>query len=281
MEIWHHIVFTKSKHAGFCAYITERGLVKPGSESKGTVQMDISERNPYWIDVQKYILENHVFSLSETSFTEKELSDASFLRVWSRWRCGYPQPEDGFAYRSITYSEHNFCKVCGRGLFQQAPFWIKKTPNWGNRHFMMLNWVMDELFMDDTAKSVLLDAGIAGGGFRQVLNKKGTEVLPNIWQWDISKVLSAGVCFDNRSLDRITMCSACGGIKYHPTGVGMLPVRREVFTNAPDVMKTEEFFGSDHAAGRKIIVSQRIYRLLKDNRLIRGLVFEPIELVCI
>ena len=69
MEIWHHIVFTKSKHAGFCAYITERGLVKPGSESKGTVQMDISERNPYWIDVQKYILENHVFSLSETSFT--------------------------------------------------------------------------------------------------------------------------------------------------------------------------------------------------------------------
>lgn len=279
MDVWHYVTFRKSNHLDFFAYAIESGIVKQGDKSSDFVHFGISEGNPHWKNVEKYISEHHIVSRAETSYTEEELSNADFLRVWSCWRQGYPQPEEGLAYQSITYSNGSYCRECGRGLLQQSPFRVRKSPNWGNRHFMMLNWVQDELFMDDVAKNVLSDAGIEGADFQVILNKSGMTIIPNMWQWNIYNVLPSGVRFDNCSLDQIFFCRSCGECKYHPTGTGMLSFQKEVFQNAPDVMKTGEVFGSACAASRRIIVRQKVYRLIKESQLHRGLVFEPVKLV--
>jgi hypothetical protein len=48
--------------------------------------------------------------------------------------------------------------------------------------------------------------------------------------------------------------------------------------NAPDVVKTHEWFGSGAAASRHVVVSKRFRRLATDMGW-RGISFEPIELV--
>lgn len=53
----------------------------------------------------------------------------------------------------------------------------------------------------------------------------------------------------------------------------------EVFTNAPDIVKTSEKFGGEYHSGSKIIVSQRFYQFVMENHLGSVLEFKPIELL--
>ena len=143
----------------------------------------------------------------------------------------------------------------------------------------MLNWVFDELFVDGVAKNILEKEGITGISFLEVKNKKGTEVLEDTYQMIIHNRLSPGIVTKRRSIDDIYVCAECGVPKYHPTGMGMLALKKEIFEGAPDVVKTAEIFGWGHAAPTEIIVSQKVYQTITKNKLERSLVFEPIELV--
>lgn len=128
MEIWHHIVFTKSKHAGFCAYITERGLVKPGSESKGTVQMDISERNPYWIDVQKYILENMFFHFQKQALRRKSCLMPASLEFGAAGAAAIPSRKMGLPIDPLRTRSIIFAKCAAEVCFSRPLFGSRKRP---------------------------------------------------------------------------------------------------------------------------------------------------------
>ncbi len=275
MDVSHHIAFRHDKHPQFAAYLVENKFPKL-QKGETFYSFDVFESDPLWPYIEKYITEHDIFSLKETFYTKDELQQAQFLRLWCRWCNGYPQPEGKFM--SITYSQ-SYCKKCESGLCQIAPFRIRKSPNWGTRHFMMLNWVLDELFMDDTAKEVLSSSGLQGISFRPVEDKNGKQTLPNIWQWDIPYVLPAGLCYSGRAIDRVLYCESCGKVKYHPTGIGMRSFKKEIFQDAPDVMKSEEIFGFDVNTSKMIIVSQKVYQTLTNHHLDRALVFEPINLV--
>lgn len=47
----------------------------------------------------------------------------------------------------------------------------------------------------------------------------------------------------------------------------------------PDICRTHEDWGWGKGADRLILISQRMYRTIVDNRLDRSLVFEPIQLI--
>ena len=160
-----------------------------------------------------------------------------------------------------------------------SPFRIKKEPKWGQRHFAELNWVGDELFLDPTAEELLKQEGITGISFCEVHDKKGTEVFPSIRQLVVNTILGLGLQADSKSIREVTSCPVCGIPKYLLSGIGMLSIQKEIFDNKPDVVKTGEIFGSDHYAARTILVRQKVYQTLLRNKLDRGLVFEPIELV--
>ena len=104
-------------------------------------------------------------------------------------------------------------------------------------------------------------------------------MLEDTYQMIIHNRLNPGLITERRSIDDIYVCAECGVPKYHPTGMGMLAFKKEIFEGAPDVVKTAEIFGWGHAAPTEIIVSQKVYQTITKNRLDRSLVFEPIELV--
>lgn len=277
MDVLKRIPFRTDSHPELIRYLKNNGL--PFDEGETISAVEILESNPHWPWILDYANRNDKRIYSDTLFSAHELENAKWLAVRSKWRNGYPQPEGNFGYERITYSCENHCGDCGTGIYQVDSFRIRKTPNWGKRHFMMLNWVPDELFLDDMAVTVLRNADLRGLEFRNVKNTRGTEILPNVNQLVISTVLPEGIVSDRCSIDDIYECANCGIKKYHPSGIGMYAFKKEIFEGAPDIVKTEEVFGWGHVAPRLIIMSQKMYQVIAQNKLDRALVFEPLELV--
>lgn len=277
MRICNHIAFRADTHSALFEYLANHNI--PIFQGSILTSFDIMSDDPCWYDVKDILLRNNISFVSKTEYSQEELLAAKWLTVRSQWRNGYPQPEPTFGYRTISYSDKEFCPQCGSGLEQVNPFRMKKSPAWGTRHFMMLNWIDDELFVDDVVKTSLEGSELSGYVIRNVLNKQGTSQLPGVYQLGVQNILPNGIIWDRSSIDRIDVCSSCGLSKYHPTGIGMLAYRAEVFDNAPDIIKTSELFGWGKAASRRVVISSKVYRFITQHNLGRGLVFEPIEVV--
>lgn len=241
--------------------------------------LDIYDNDAHWAFISECIKQDNLLCRSETIYTQSELCNAEWLSVRSQWRFGYPQPEDSFNYENITYTRNNYCPKCSSGLKQTNPFRIKKVPKWGQRHFAELNWVGDELFLDNTAEAVLTQEGITGISFLEVYDKKGSDIFSDIRQLQVENILNLGLQKDRASIRAVVRCPECGTFKFLLSGIGMLSFRRDIFEEQPDVVKTGEIFGSDHYAARITLVRQKVYQTILRNKLDRGLVFEPIELV--
>lgn len=277
MQIKHRISFRAEENIELASYLSTHGIAWKEGEIVSTVEM--FEGSPYWPFVHQYACENNMLVLSSTVFSQSELDHAQWLRIRSQWRYGYPQPEAAFGYRSVTYKEGCRCEACGAGLEQAAPFRMTKSPAWGKRHFMMLNWVQDEFFVSDICRNLLEKENLSGIRFGTVSNKQGSGTLSNVNQLIISAKLAPGIIADRRSIDKVFTCDCCGATKYHPSGIGMTAYDKNIFRDAPDFVRTAEIFGWGVGASHQIIISQKAYRSLIRNKMTQGLVFEPIELV--
>ncbi len=276
MKVKKRILFSKEDNADLLSLLVIRGI---SFNDNYVAVLEIYDDHSVWPIIEEYVKEHDLLCLSETIFTKTELENAGWLRVRSKWRNGYPQPENTFEYENITYTRANYCPECGFGLQQIQPFRIKKEPKWGNRHFMMLNWVEDELFVSGLAKELLEQSELSGFSFAAVCDKKGNAQIPDIYQLVITGLLDAGLDPNVPAIDATYICPSCGTKKYHPTGIGMLAFQKSIFDNAPDIVKTSEAFGWGNSVSHDILVSNSMYRFIVKNHLDRGVVFEPITLL--
>jgi len=241
--------------------------------------LEIYEDNPHWENISMYIRNENLFCRPETEFNKDELKTAEWLRMRSQWRFGYPQPEAKYGYTTITYTKDNYCNNCGSGLKQVDSFRIKKMPKWGTRNFLELNWVGDELFLSEKARQVLSEANISGIAFKEVKRNNGIDIHEGIEQLVISHILDKGLIDTDISIRKVSYCAKCDTTKYVTSGVGMLTFKKDIFDNAPDVVKSFEIFGDRLYATRVIIVNHKVYDTILKNKLGKNLAFEPIVLV--
>lgn len=281
MEINRRIPFSKKSKTGEDLYnfLKLNGIPFKEADASGFNILNIYESSPYWNQVSEFVKEGSLICSAENVFTKKELSVAEWLTVRCKWRNGYPQPEERFRYKSITYDDTNYCRECGSGLIQIDLFRLRKAPKWGSRHFMFVNWVEDEFFVTDTVKNIFEKEGISGISFCGVKNKNGTEYFQEVNQMKVTSVIPHCFPADQMSVRETTVCPSCSTKKHLPSGRGMQRFYRDVFNKAPDVVKTSDVFGWGRLCARHIIVRQKVYRTILDNDLGRGLVFEPIELI--
>lgn len=274
MIVNKHISFIAESAPELKDYLDDHDI--PYQSLHSMIVVDLTDSDAHWDPIARIVNERHLPCLSETEYSEEEKSGADWLSVRSKWRNGYPQPESAFKYRNITYNNTHFCLDCGAGLRQTDSFRLKATPDWGARHFMMLNWVGDELFADDIAKEAMQSSSLSGFHFIPVLSKDGTCELNGINQLLIEKEAAPGLIVNGRDIDSVSHCHACGRIKYHPSGIGPHCFNADAFSNMPDIFHSNEYFGWGHGADRLIIIKRSVYCLIKDNNLDRNLVFEPI-----
>lgn len=277
MDISDHIVFTQRENPELFEYLKAGKIAY--TDTGGLISFDMLQSDPRREAIKRLANAQKLFVLSESVFSEEERRQAQWLKMRSCWRVGYPQPEMDFKFETVTYEYDNHCSKCGCGLKQIAPFRMKKQPRWGLRHFMMLNWVGDELFVDREAKKILEESAVSGISFDEVRNKGGSAILPDIYQLVIRDFLKEGLVPEQSPLRETLVCDMCERIGYHPHGVGKYTYRKEIFEGASDIVKTSEVFGWGHSFNRHILIRQNVYRLLLENGLARGMEFLPVELV--
>lgn len=277
MKVLHRIGFTKDDFPDFTRYLTNNRILLPDTEQ--ICSITISENSQHWPYIRDFVENNNLLCLSETVFSKKELFEADWLLVRSRWRFGYPQPQGNYDYEEITYTRVDQCAFCGVGLKQVRPFQIQKSPRWKNNHFFELNWIGDELFVDSFAKNILQESGITGVSFDEVRDIKRDQPFRDVFQLYIPHVLKEGLLSSTQAIAKTTKCMNCGRNKYLRSGIGMLEFEREIFEEAPDVVKSFESFGDGFYACRKILVRKKFYHTIASKEIGKQLVFEPVKLV--
>jgi hypothetical protein len=70
----------------------------------------------------------------------------------------------------------------------------------------------------------------------------------------------------------------CRQVRYHLRHRGPLRFDRGSFEGAPDIVKTQEWFGSGGQASRLVVASQKFRQAVVVAKW-QGLVFQPIELI--
>jgi len=230
----------------------------------GLAWFDFRESDESWPDLKAWIARRRPSDVVRTRFAEAEASAADWLAVVPEWQFGYPQPENDFGYRQVTYDLSEFCAACGAGLRQVAPFRLKGEPKWGRRGVLQLNWVFDEYF----AKPEIWDAVFRPLGVESmlVLNRKGA-VLSGV----VQLVIRERVPVDVRNLP-LTVCEVCGRPKYPVVTRG--PTPGPIAQPEGHLVRSREWFGDGASAANEVIASQALRRAVVRAR-VRGITFEP------
>lgn len=231
--------------------------------------------------IDSFMRKKKAVDVEEAVYQQTELDNAEWLTIKSTWWTQYPQPMENMDYLQTTYDASDYCPgtgngyYCGKGLKQVRPFSIKKEPNWKGRHFMMLNWVPDELFVSHKVEEILSTSSLKGFILADVINKQQNPY-SSVKQLYVQKYLYPGISAD--SVSQTFTCPICG-FKKHITKVGPIKFKKELFSKLDcDIVKTMDKFG-EIGCDSLIIVSRAFYNVIKEHKIGKGLAFEPIELV--
>lgn len=259
------------------------------------IHFEISEKHALWPQIQELAARYDVpyaFPV-RVEYSKAEIAGAAWLSMHATRHSGYPQPEDEFQHR--VYDPNGYCDRCGIHPTQRAPFRFKSEPK-GLDSFLQLNWVFDEFFVVPEVRTLFTDAGVTGVGYGPCIHHSSGRRLYSRTQLLLPNVLRSGLettqlntvtCRpDNEegpvkaNLGRLRYADDypyCGRVKYHWPLLGQNTYAAEVFSGAPDIVKSHEWFGSGGSASREVLVSQRVCRLVLDHKL-RGVSFVPLAL---
>ena len=278
MKIRHRIAYSKETVSKpFIDFLVEKKAeFKKTSSDIGVAY--IYEENDYLDELDRFYQTERTTPIIDVVYSDSEYSQAEWLSIRPQFRFEYPQPEDEFAYKHYTYDDKNYCEKCGCGLTQQASFRVKKEPKWGTRHFLMLNWVQNELFTSSYAKDCINSNEVIGLKWFEVINHRKDVAFEDFHQIYVENELKAGMINLQQSVQEFLNCKVCGSEKYIYSGRG-LTFRKEVFENLNvDIIKTHESFGAGWICSKKNIISKRFYQMIKSYGLDKDVVFEPISL---
>jgi uncharacterized protein YutE (UPF0331/DUF86 family) len=196
----------------------------------------------------------------------------------------YPQPEDDFGYRNLTFNLDNYCPLCGIGKIQNNPYRLKYEPKQKPNLFWGLHWEYEPIFIREEIKNIFEKEKIGGVYFSQPVIHKSNKPIERFYQLHIETILDKGLITDNvntvtckinneENSNRNNELKCCGRIKYN--SYRALEFNKKIFSTDNDFYLTNEYFGSMGSAYRKKIISKKIYNLIKNYKL-RGLYFDPL-----
>jgi hypothetical protein len=246
--------------------------------SFGLITIEIYEDDNFCTDIKKIMEDENIIPITEKIFSKNEIEKAKWLRIRSKWRWEYPQPDNDFGYKSNTYDNSKLCIECGSGLVQKNVFFLKKEPKWGNKQFLQLNWIEDELFINTSIIADLENNEIQGLSFLPVKNVRTKEELKNIRQLKITNILKKGFVIDDKDIKKKIVCSSCQIEKIVLQGSSVLKLKTDKISNSLDIVKSFEIFGDGKMATRYILISHKFAKLIM-NKKWKNIVLEPIQLI--
>lgn len=214
-------------------------------------------------------------------FSEEELSKAEWIDIDIASRFRYAIPAEHLDYRNLYFQTVIGCEKCkeAKAYRQVDNFRLEKDLYFPlTRNITGLLNVWDELFVNEKSKEWLENSDLKGFEVRKVYNKDKTEVLKNTFQLYITDQLKESM--EEISYRKKEICPECGN-EYCTIGEEWpQPVyRREVFKDINvDIIKTKERIGYIMYKPH-ILISQRMYRFLKEYDMVRHFSMNIVKLV--
>lgn len=272
-----------------------RYIVKEKSYDERThfysLEFYLYEDNPGFTQLQTAVKKFDIEPQIGTIYEKEELAKANWFWVSIR-QSQYPQPENDFGYLRMTFDLDHYCPTCGIGKVQNAPFRLKTQPKQSHSQFWGLHWEFDAIFVRPEAKRIFEQENIVGISFSNPVLHKNNIQIDSLFQMHTNTVLDAG--FDNYNAQQVTCkymneedvilpekwrapidANFCGRIKYNFPRRGGLTFQENIFANMPDIVKSNEYFGSGAKAFRLPIFSKKLKLLIESNKL-KGIYFTPI-----
>jgi hypothetical protein len=252
---------------------------------KYTIEFYLYEDNPKFDTLKNEINKFLQPQFVGTEYEKIDIKNAEWFIV-NAGEYQYPQPEDDYGYLKTTFNTENYCKICGVGKVQNAPYRLRTLPKQPNNQFWGLHWEFEAIFVREETKNIFEKENINGISFSNpVLNKKNITI-ENFYQLHIDTILGKG--FDNYNTQTITCkinneeglntdnnLKCCSRQKFHHPRIGGYLFDKNLFDKNLDIVESNEYFGSGASASRLQIISKRIKNLIDKNKL-KGLSFIPI-----
>jgi hypothetical protein len=265
-----HSISVNSTESDFLRAIINMGVVYNMIKLPGTggnlITILISELDPFWNSVVILVQTQKRFEvygegdMFETYFSEVEIRAAEWLRLVPSFEQGYPQPRAHWPIKQLSFEL--LCINCA--IYNQTESMrLVKEPHLGKKTFMSFITTA-EIFARPAFFQALEDIQAMGYEAKKVLiHKTGTpsEVVSQLY---VNNVAEPGL-LDQNKLDNV-ICPVCGTIKYFAHMNGVMKYKKESLRADVDFIRTHEWFGSGYIAWREILVSNRIARLILDNK---------------
>jgi len=226
--------------------------------------------------------------LIERRYTSHELESAPLLH----WRFTNQAIEDDYydlhedGYQGGEQASHKRCPAC-RAELEQVRDLMVKASKMGKRD-LSLTYSFEVIFTPRLV-GLLEEAKMTGFTVRPVWSyRKPYQGEPPLFQLVVTNVLPP-MASPPTEFENLQHCKVCGRTSQyikHTHWWGRIQYReetpiyypRQVLEEAQDFNRTAEYFGDLAVATPYVVISQRVYRLLREHR-VKGWTAEPIYLV--
>ena len=159
------------------------------------------------------------------------------------------------------------------------PFQLKKEPSLGKNQFSSFGSGF-ELFCTPLVLDAFAAQGISGFETWPLLLKKTGEPVGGLKQIIVTETAAPAIAEEMVEHERYgqTDCPVCGRTWHAHYVRGVLPMRRGALKTGTDFQLTNEWFGNGRTARREILASQRVVRMILDNKW-QGVDLTPIQVV--
>jgi hypothetical protein len=178
-------------------------------------------------------------------------------------------PDNNFGFLEKTFDLSKYCKVCGIGKIQMAPFRIRKQPNLSKKNVFQLNWIFDEYFvLKEIWEKAFQPLGI---GFIPVLLHKSGDALDDIVQLKVESFSNSPVKSEGIPTEA---CTSCSRLKLNPIASSKFPGFEVPPIGAP-MFRSREYWGSGARAFNEVFATEEV-KANCERFGIKGMTLKPI-----
>ena len=261
---------------------------RPGSDDLVAVVVDVEETHIHFQDIIALLggSENTGYTtvMHFPKYTEAEMLSAQWLSVRSSYSKVIPENEFEITNYYCSNGTDSAGNIHWQHKDESGMYVVKKGVKWGRQHFASSITGEQYLFCSDSARSILLENGIGAIEFCPVLHKSSQAPVDNLYQMISTYTIPDGAIVGVQYSQEV-ICSQCGmhmiqskddRCRYAIRN-GMIPENIDYCTTLPLFLGQQE--GSPCDAFRRVLISQKLYRVLKRKKIDRALWFEPIDVV--
>jgi hypothetical protein len=224
---------------------------------------EIAEDDPAWPELKVFLKGDHTFT--RTLFTDKERFDAEWCKIRSDHSIKSIRVPSDYGWSEEFFQ--NQCNNCGSGWKQIASLKLKREPKLGKNQFSSFGSGF-ELFCTPLVLEEFSRQNVNGFETWPLLLENSGEPIESLKQIMVTEVAEPAIAEElvERECYSQTDCPVCGQTWHAHYIRGMLPLRRAALKPNVDFQLTNEWFGNGRTARREILVSQRVVRLILENK---------------